>query len=127
MEADKTIHDTDVDLVVAEGPLAALPELMFLLEDIDKRAAAKVTSEFSGEYGWPYSQCGLSFGDWQYKHPEEAQDLLDAIMEWLNRSALPGYSFHFVVKDDETGLHYGYWPNGEGDMLSDVDAQENKT
>jgi hypothetical protein len=50
-----------------------LPDMLFLLEELDPKAATKITSEYSGA-GWPYSMAGLSFGDWS-DWSDEMRDL----------------------------------------------------
>jgi hypothetical protein len=45
----------------AEEP--SLADLMFKLEDLDSEAATRITMNAIDKANWPYSQCGLGFGD----------------------------------------------------------------
>lgn len=61
-----------------------IPGLMFRLERENPKAAAQLTSEYSGQ-GWPYSMAGLGFGDpFDEVQAELAPDLYEDLVVALD-------------------------------------------
>ena len=68
--------------------------------------AAHLTSKYSGE-GWPYSQCGLAFGDYPRERPQHADWLMDDLFDALEECAPKG---HYFGSHPGDGSDLGFWP-----------------
>ena len=89
-----------------------IPEMMYLLEEHNKRMAAKLTTEYSGD-GWPYSMYGLGWGDpFDEVQAELAPDLYEDLVNAISDMAPD--NIHFGASDvDPADL--GFWEVEEED------------
>lgn len=86
-------------------PEDLIPTFMFFLEEHNPKVAAQLTSSYSGE-GWPYSQAGLAFGEFDDTQTELSEYLLDDLFNALNNIAPEGTYFGAHPGD---GADYGFW------------------